>query len=392
MVTVMELLSFPLFRDFRLVSGYGGLYNPVSGTGIFEWESSYEVETNFKRGEFVVTTLSLARSDAEQAESSLRMLIDKRVSAIAVKDIYFHEISEELKAYSDARQVPVFFFSETFFDDIIYTIKNTLLTHNRDFGLDEQIEFLLDENRSAEQKKRKAKEINSFFHPHLICCFASVRKGCQWQNERKELPLNPEETVYSVISFHQGLLVIYTARDAAAGHTSSPDPAELEGRLTDFLIKSGLKKALSRIGISSTTAGLENLGTAIQESLYAHESCRMNQTDDQIFRESGPDQILLPMSDSLWIKKYYSSILSTIHGYDARHGTRLMETLLEYVENNGDINLTAQRLFQHGNTVRYRIGKIRSLLHLGDDFSSSTQLYLFVRLHQIYRNKEGGAP
>ncbi|HVI41967.1 MAG TPA: PucR family transcriptional regulator ligand-binding domain-containing protein, partial [Anaerovoracaceae bacterium] len=129
MLTVMELLSFPLFRNFKLASGYGGLYNQVSGTGIFEWESSYDVEKNFEPGEFIVTTLSLSRSDTVLAESSIRMLIDKKVSAIAIKDIYYHEISEELKVYSDAHQVPVFFFSETFFDDIIYTIKNTLLSH-----------------------------------------------------------------------------------------------------------------------------------------------------------------------------------------------------------------------------------------------------------------------
>jgi len=378
MLTVMELLSFPLFRNFKLVSGYGGLYNPVSGTGIFEWESSYEVEKNFEQGEFVMTTLSLARSDTALAESSIRMLIDKKVSAIAVKDIYFHEITEELKAHSDAHHIPIFFFSETFFDDIIYTIKNTLLTHSRDFDYDEQVEFLLDLSHSADQKKRKAKEINPFFHSNIICCFASLKKNSQWQKELKSLQLNPEETVYSIINYHQGILVIYTAKENPA--------SDLEGKLMNFLEKSGLNKNLRGIGISDAGKGLESLGTAIQESLYANSSCRLDQAEHIRFRDSGLDRILLPMGDGPWAKKYYSDLLLKITNYDALHGAKLMETLLEYVGNNGDMNLTAQKLFQHSNTIRYRIGKIRKLLNLADDTESLAQLYLFVRLHKIYQN------
>lgn len=388
MLTVMELLSFPLFRGFKLVSGYGGLYNPVSGTGIFEWESSYEVERNFEPGEFVVTTLSLARSDTALAECSIRMLIDKKVSAIAVKDIYFHEISEELKVYSDSRQVPVFFFSDTFFDDIIYMIKNTLLTHSRDFGLDEQIAFLLDGARSPEQKKRKAKEINPFFHSHLICCFSSGQEGSQWQKERKELLLDPEETVYSIINYQQGILVIYSVKVPISDQIRDSSVFDLEDKLMQFLDKCGLRRSVSRIGISSTVKGLENLGEIIQECLYAHSSCWLNQAEELTFRESGLDQIVLPMCDSLWARKYYDGLLSVITEYDTLHGAKLMETLLEYVGSNGDTKLTAQKLYQHSNTIRYRIGKIRKLLNLEEDFNSQAQLYLFVRLHQIYRSAD----
>lgn len=380
MLTIMELLSIPLFRNFKLVSGYGGLYNQVSGTGIFDWESSYEVEKNFEQGEFVVTTLSLAKSDTVLAENSIRMLIDKKVSAIAVKDIYFHEISEELKAYSDAHRIPVLFFSETFFDDIIYTIKNTLLTHRRDFDRDEQVEFLLDPSPSMDQKKRKAKEINPFFHSNIICCFASLKKNSQWQKELKALQLDPEETVYSIIDYQQGILVIYTAKDNTA--------SELEAKLMKFLEKSGLNKNLRRIGISDAGKGLENLGSAIQESIYANSSCRLNQTETIRFRDSGLDQILLPMGDNPWTKKYYDGIALKITNYDAMHGAKLMETLLEYVRNSGDMKLTAQKLFQHSNTIRYRIDKIRKLLNLTDDADSLAQLYLFVRLHEIDQNSD----
>lgn len=399
MLTVMELLSFPLFHNFRLASGYGGLYNQVSGTGIFEWESSYEVEKTFEQGEFVVTTLSLARSDVALAESSIRMLIDKKVSAIAIKDIYFRDISEELKAYSDARRVPVFFFSEIFFDDIIYTIKNTLLTQHRDFNRDEQVEFLLESNHTSEQKKRKAREINPFFHSNIICCFSATKKNGQRQKELKAPQFNPEEAVYSVIDYQQGVLVIYTMKDAVSGKNipgkamGSSGAKEgilsiLEERMMSFLDRSGLKKSLNGIGVSCPARGLENLGTAIQECLYANFSCRLNQADQLRFQDSGLDQILLPMLSNTWTKSYYGRLLSKLVDYDAQHGAKLMETLLEYVGNSGDMKLTAQKLFQHSNTIRYRIDKIRRLLSLNDDAAAFAQLYVFVRLHEIYQNTD----
>jgi DNA-binding PucR family transcriptional regulator len=50
------------------------------------------------------------------------------------------------------------------------------------------------------------------------------------------------------------------------------------------------------------------------------------------------------------------------------------------------MKLTAQKMFQHSNTIRYRIDKIRKLLELDDGAHSLAQLYIFVRLHRIYQD------
>jgi sugar diacid utilization regulator len=58
------------------------------------------------------------------------------------------------------------------------------------------------------------------------------------------------------------------------------------------------------------------------------------------------------------------------------------------VESGGDMNRTSLKMFQHSNTIRYRIEKIRRLLGIGDDAGSFAQLILFVRLHKIYQNTD----
>ena len=49
--------------------------------------------------------------------------------------------------------------------------------------------------------------------------------------------------------------------------------------------------------------------------------------------------------------------VSILQKYDASHDVNLLETVISYVKNNGDFAKTSEELFQHSNTVRYRIRK-----------------------------------
>jgi len=56
------------------------------------------------------------------------------------------------------------------------------------------------------------------------------------------------------------------------------------------------------------------------------------------------------------------SILGQLINYDEQNKTELYNTLIIYLENNCNISLTAEKLFVHPNSVRYRINKIEKLL------------------------------
>ena len=89
MLNVMDLLAFAQFNDFKLVTNSKGLFNPVLGTGLWEWETPDIIEKTFSTGEFVFTVLSAMKNDKEVAYDGLRTLIKKKVSAIAIKTVYF---------------------------------------------------------------------------------------------------------------------------------------------------------------------------------------------------------------------------------------------------------------------------------------------------------------
>lgn len=370
------------------MSGQSGLYNTVTGTGIFEWESPADVENTFAKGEFVVTTLSQAKNDSLFAEDCLRMLIAKGVSAIAIKTIYFKEFSEELELFSDLHKVPIFLFSGTFFDDVIFTVKNALITSNLNADHAEKLNTLLKPGVDSELVLKTAREMNSYFFSTLICCFASLNNkslqradiGQKYQDcldRRADLDVDPSRVVYSMIQYERGILIIYTVKNPFA---------DLKTDLAVFLDKLRIGSDSCMLGLSNIHFRLEDLAIAIQQSLYANASCLIDKEPLLYFDAIGLDKLLMPIKNDFWVKQYYHSFMEKMSSYDLMHNSNLMETLIEYVKCNGDIQLTAKKTFQHSNTIRYRLDKAKKILNLEEDGDSYVNLFIFIRLYQIHNN------
>ena len=75
--------------------------------------------------------------------------------------------------------------------------------------------------------------------------------------------------------------------------------------------------------------------------------------------------------------------VSILQKYDASHDVNLLETVISYVKNNGDFAKTSEELFQHSNTVRYRIRKAEQLLGL-PDFATAEEMALIIRCYLLH--------
>ena len=64
--------------------------------------------------------------------------------------------------------------------------------------------------------------------------------------------------------------------------------------------------------------------------------------------------------------------------YDAKHGSDLSETARVFAESYGEVTTTANRLFQHRNTIHYRLKKIKEVL--GFKELSDHELAFFLML------------
>ena len=110
MILLSHLLSLPALSEFRFVSGFNGINIPVSAAGFFDCETGADFGQKFFPGQFVFTTLSAEREHPERIEAGLTALINRGVAAIAIKDTFVQDVSDEVKKLSESRGVPLLFF------------------------------------------------------------------------------------------------------------------------------------------------------------------------------------------------------------------------------------------------------------------------------------------
>lgn len=87
------------------------------------------------------------------------------------------------------------------------------------------------------------------------------------------------------------------------------------------------------------------------------------------FRDLGSFQLLLSLQDDESLRLFCESLLSPIEQGEGHYGGELLRSLEAFIEENGQWERAARRLYCHRHTLRYRIRKIEELT--GRDLSSA---------------------
>ncbi len=77
--------------------------------------------------------------------------------------------------------------------------------------------------------------------------------------------------------------------------------------------------------------------------------------------------------------EYYRGLLAPLERYDHEHHGDLVRTLAAYLRHGGNSTRTANDLFLHRNSLRYRLSRIQALLGLDLD-DADTRLALQIGL------------
>ncbi len=381
MFTIKELMAQPLFRTFRLAAGKSGLGNDITGTGILEYETPESMSSHFLRGTFVLTTLSGISDSPEKISASLRALIDIGVSAISVKTVAVRSVPREVLDYADEHHIPLFYFSDTYFDDIIFAVKSKLSVKNANL---DKIRAL----RSSDNPDEHIDIISTldpFFDEKCICCCCVARDDISKDDYARAyvelIAVNSTErhAAYRLVDCKHCVMLIFTGPKNADN---------LYEQALQLFSENFLNPGLFRIGVSELHPTKE-LRAALDEATAAAYYAVIYKESTAHFCEIGIEKIVIPNMHTKWEKDYYETIRSRIEEYDRTHTSNLHETLLCYIECGGSISLTSQKLFQHENTIRYRLDKMKNLLGITDHNTSYMQLFVYVTLHRLYRLFDG---
>lgn len=126
------------------------------------------------------------------------------------------------------------------------------------------------------------------------------------------------------------------------------------------------------IGRSRIAKDPSELPRALGEALLAANVVEGSAEEAVLaFEQTGAYRLLLSamLEDPSELQRFYSETVEPLLAYDEQYETDLLQTLDTFLEADGNVAGTAQRLFTHRHTIYYRLERIRELTGL--DVSSS---------------------
>ncbi|MBQ6495826.1 MAG: PucR family transcriptional regulator [Firmicutes bacterium] len=384
MLKVIDLLSLDEFESFKLISDSKGLYNNVAGTGILDWETPKEIAKDFHKDDFVFITLYMIGQEPENMEERFKALFKVNVAAIGIKvpDQETFPIPQEIVDLANTHRTPLFTYTEAYLEDLIFAIRSAVFYNDANRVSLDYLRFLMDS--SEDMTASIAKKLNPLFNDNLVCycCIPAAEEtepalDRALEDYRKTLTHNLYiyKSGDAFIRCNRCLMIIYTSEDAI------PDDAKALEQILDGF---HFDREQFCTGASSAKAGLGLLQEAVTEAVSAAISAFIGGERLQLFTEIGSDGLIIPTLDSRPHMQFYRKTLRAITDYDEKHSAHLLETLLCYIDSESDVALTAKNLFQHGNTIRYRLEKIKTILGISLSTDAYVQLYMFAKMHKIY--------
>ncbi|HXV53040.1 MAG TPA: helix-turn-helix domain-containing protein [Solirubrobacterales bacterium] len=114
-----------------------------------------------------------------------------------------------------------------------------------------------------------------------------------------------------------------------------------------------------------------DLYRAGQEALLASNVAEADGLELLAFEDTGAYRLLLPAmsEDPGELERFYAETVAPLSAYDEQYETDLVTTIEAYLENDGNVTPTADQLFTHRHTVRYRLERVKELC--GHDITST---------------------
>lgn len=125
-------------------------------------------------------------------------------------------------------------------------------------------------------------------------------------------------------------------------------------------------KLRATVGRSRPAPTVDDLVRARDEALLAANVAFAGGDALLAFEETGSYRLLLPAmtTDVGELERFYEETVAPLMAYDRQYETELVRTVEAFLENDGNVAGTAQALFTHRHTVRYRLERVRELAGL----------------------------
>lgn len=222
--------------------------------------------------------------------------------------------------------------------------------------------------------KNYAYELNRHFNNNIVACYVKNSK-INMQNFDIKLAQKILGKTSLVLSIQDSYLIIFSFE--------KNEKIDIENTLNIL----GLRAENYNIGISNTYKELGLFDQILFEAKTALKVACYKGVYISKFNEIGIYKLLFPLFDNYYAIKYYDEIVRILLDHDDIYKSNLLETACAYIKSDGDIKETSILMFQHTNTIRYRIRKIKFILEF-DKIRGMQYETLAIAIHLYELNKK----
>lgn len=366
MITVGDAIALPGFDSVWLgVPCEGFRERAVTGAGTLDHEPFTKAYDLFSPGEFIFTTLGFAEQQPDLAEEALLALIQRDVAAIAIKPVALKSVSDRVAAASAERGVPVLFYEGRFIERLITDLMNLIDDDAADSERTHLIDSIL--ASSDEQAVRSTIFAIAGATGATIQCLA-IRPAADDDASLRALQRVVEAVLdgygrrwddveRTFVCRYRGMLLGFVSFKRPPLKTIANSDADLQVCISTALplvcgISHELPLGEADLAVRQAMAALH---TAEQEG---RDIVRWTTLRFDAFRAAaGTDRLYMRAADL---------VRSLLADYDAENDAELATTAEAFATSLGEVKTAADALFQHPNTVRYRLKKIKEVLGMED--------------------------
>jgi PucR family transcriptional regulator, purine catabolism regulatory protein len=131
-------------------------------------------------------------------------------------------------------------------------------------------------------------------------------------------------------------------------------------------LEAGLDNYTFTVALSRPAADPVDLHRAGAESLLAANVAEARGLARLSFEQTGAYRLLLPAmsEDPTELRRFHDETVAPLVAYDEQYETELVRTLESFLDADGNVAKTAEKLFTHRHTIRYRLDRVRELTGL----------------------------
>lgn len=369
MPVVRELLDIYQLRDIKVLAGMGGLENRVGTVTVMEVPET----TRYLRGDdFLITSLYSVGKDAEKQCELVHGLLETKSACLAIKlGKYAEQLSQEMLKIANDNEFPLLLIPpDMTYIQIIMSVMNAILTEkSMEAILEKFVQDVLFETYSDEQlmvERARILDINLTADVFQMVIIQFTGDEVIPERQQKMLKFMSRQLLAYVREFQQiETASLLTLKNHAVLLLEGKSPEALEANST-YLKQELLKRMNHGFPHSSWKMGMGCIAGGLAGIRQSYTSARKVIETGLLLRED--EDIYIYQDLKLYCQLREMLMQNSISFYKEGLGNieneALIQTLEVYYACDCNLDQTAQEMYTHKNTVKYRLKKIKELTGL----------------------------